>query len=65
MPRIVADRGRCIGAGQCVLTAPRLFEQDGEGLVILLSDPDPTESSELLAEAVGLCPSEAIRLIVP
>ncbi|MCZ9347247.1 ferredoxin, partial [Streptomyces sp. TRM76130] len=32
--KINVDRSRCVGAGQCVLTAPALFDQGEEdGLV--------------------------------
>jgi ferredoxin len=34
---VVVDRAVCVGAAQCVLAAPELFEQDDEGLVVLLS----------------------------
>lgn len=35
--RILADRDRCIGAGQCVLSAPDVFDQsDDDGRVLIL-----------------------------
>ena len=34
---IIADRSACIGSGMCVLTAPDVFDQDDEGLVVLLT----------------------------
>ncbi|MGW5358779.1 ferredoxin [Actinopolymorpha pittospori] len=62
MPHIRADRDVCIGAGQCVLTAPDLFDSDDEGLVTLLdAHPDPSRLGDL-REAVELCPSGALRL---
>lgn len=58
--KIAADRDTCIGAGLCVVTAPDLFDQDDDGLVVLLVD----ETDEATArEAVSLCPSAALRLI--
>ncbi|WP_431933965.1 ferredoxin [Nonomuraea jabiensis] len=36
--RTEADQDRCVGAAQCVLTEPALFDQDeGSGTVVLLS----------------------------
>lgn len=59
---ITADRDRCVGAGQCVLVAPRLFDQADDGQVIVL---DRRPSDDLMAsarEAVDLCPGRALRL---
>ncbi|MFF0561911.1 ferredoxin [Streptomyces sp. NPDC020472] len=61
--RITADSGRCIGAGQCVLTAPDVFDQDEDGLVVLLTDTVATEADAKLArEAEHLCPAAALRV---
>ncbi|MFI7545427.1 ferredoxin [Actinoplanes sp. NPDC049599] len=60
-PHVVADRDRCIGAGNCVLTLPAVFDQDeDEGLVVLLDADPPAESAELVARAVERCPAGAI-----
>lgn len=62
MPHIRADRDVCIGAGQCVLTAPDLFDSDDDGLVKLLAThPDRSRLAEL-RQAVDLCPSGALSL---
>ncbi|GIE17941.1 ferredoxin [Winogradskya humida] len=61
MSGVTADRDVCVGAGMCVLTAPELFDQDDEGLVVLIDgkpDPDPA----LTQRAVLLCPSGALRV---
>ena len=44
---INVDRDRCVGAGQCVLSAPDVFDQDDEGLVTVL---DPAPAAELAEE---------------
>lgn len=59
-PRVVLDRDVCIGAGNCVLAAPKAFDLDDDGVVVLL-DPDAA-SPEELEQAEGSCPSGAIRL---
>jgi ferredoxin len=60
---VEADRDRCIGAGQCVLNAPELFDQDeDEGLVLLL-EPSPAPGQEGAARAAAIaCPASVISL---
>ena len=36
--KVRVDREVCIGAGQCALVADSVFDQDDEGLVILLAE---------------------------
>ena len=62
--RIVADRSRCIGAGQCVLTDETVFDQDEEdGTVRLLTDHVRDGDLPRVREAVGICPSQALSLV--
>lgn len=58
-----ADRTVCIGAGQCVLRAPAVFDQrDDDGTVVVL-DPEPSaEHDESVQAAVESCPSGAISV---
>lgn len=61
--RIVADTGRCVGAGQCVLTAPRMFDQDDhDGTVVLRIEHVADDDLGRVREAVHLCPSQALSL---
>jgi ferredoxin len=61
--RIVTDTGRCVGAGQCALTEPAVFDQsDEDGTVVLLTDEAEGETLDRVREAVELCPSQAISL---
>lgn len=58
--KVRVDREACIGAGQCALVAGSIFDQDDEGLVILLNET-PGESSQAAArKAATLCPAKAI-----
>jgi ferredoxin len=61
--RIRVLRDRCIGAGQCVLHAPQLFDQsDEDGTVVVLDEsPAPADEAAAIA-ALGACPSGTIRL---
>lgn len=61
--RISVTQDACIGAGQCALVAPELFDQDDEGIVISLT-PEVPEGQEVHArKAASLCPARAIQLI--
>lgn len=62
---VVVDEIRCIGAGQCVMVAPELFDQrDEDGIVVLLRPTPRAEELPAAREAAALCPSSAIRLTV-
>jgi ferredoxin len=61
--KIIADTGKCVGAGQCVLTEPALFDQsEDDGTVIVLDDQPEGELIEKAREAVHICPSQALSL---
>ncbi|WP_037569979.1 ferredoxin [Phaeacidiphilus oryzae] len=61
--RLIADTSRCVGAGQCVLTDPDLFDQDEEDGTVLVLDGEPAgERLEHAHEAVRLCPGQALSL---
>lgn len=61
--RIVADTGRCVGAGQCALTEPKVFDQsDEDGTVVLLTDQTDGDTLANVEEAVDVCPSQALSL---
>lgn len=61
--RVIIDRNRCIAAGQCVLKAPDVFDQDEEdGIVILKQDSPRPEQQEAARRAARLCPAEAITI---
>ena len=61
--KIIADTGKCVGAGQCVLTEPELFDQsEDDGTVIVLDDKPEGPLVEKAREAVHVCPSQALTL---
>jgi ferredoxin len=61
--RIVADTSRCVGAGQCVLTDPAVFDQSqDDGTVVLLTDRVEGEQLARARVATTICPSGAITL---
>ena len=60
--RIDVDRAACISAGNCVMSAPEVFDQDDDGIVELLADPVPDTEEDHARDAVRLCPASALRL---
>lgn len=62
---ITANTDVCVGAGMCALTAPDIFDQDDDGLVMLLAPKVPEHLHEMAAEAVRLCPSGALAIGQP
>jgi ferredoxin len=60
--RIEADRDACVSAGNCVMTAGAVFDQDDDGVVMLLVDEVPPGEEEHAREAVRLCPASALRI---
>jgi ferredoxin len=60
--KVEADRDVCIQAGNCVMVADSLFDQDDDGIVVVLVDDVPEDEADLAREAVKLCPSQALKL---
>lgn len=59
---VVVNKDACVGAGQCALVAPDVFDQDDDGIVLLL-EPDPEGALlDAATRAVRLCPARAIAL---
>jgi ferredoxin len=63
--KITADVDRCVGAGQCVLTEPRLFDQNpDDGTVVILDHQPADDLTEAAYQAVQLCPSQALSVTI-
>jgi ferredoxin len=63
--KVTVDRDRCIGAGNCALIAPSVFDQDlDEAVVVLLDGSPPEESRPAVQEAADRCPA-AVILVRP
>jgi ferredoxin len=59
--KLVVDRERCMGSGQCIVYAPGTFAHDGETKAVVLDSPtDPASAIEIAVEA---CPTGAIRVV--
>ena len=60
--KIAADVETCVGAGQCALVAADLFDQDDDGIVMILNDSPEGADQESARRAAALCPARAISL---
>lgn len=58
--KIEVCRDLCIGAGTCVVLAPKTFEMDDENIAILIDEKGDT-AEEILMGAES-CPTKAILL---
>jgi ferredoxin len=58
--KIEVDREICVGAGNCVLAAPDLFDQDDDGIVVLLVADASADQEKPAEMAMQRCPSGAI-----
>jgi ferredoxin len=60
---VTVDEVKCVGAGQCVMAAPGVFDQrDDDGIVVLLNATPAESEFDAVREAAVLCPAAAIRL---
>ena len=58
---ITVDRAVCIGSGDCVDTAPDVFQLDDEDKAVVV-DPDGATLDDVIA-AAGNCPVAAIFVV--
>ena len=58
--RIVIDRERCVGSGNCLYWAPGTFDLDDDGVSTVV-DPDGDAEERIRVAAEG-CPTRAISL---
>lgn len=59
--RVTLEKRRCIGSGNCVLAAGRVFGLSDEGIVELLREPHEQDRLEV-EEAVRACPTATISV---
>ncbi|GAA3590911.1 ferredoxin [Nonomuraea rosea] len=61
--KVIVDEDKCCGAGQCVLIAPEVFDQnEDDGIVILLEAAPGADQHAAVREAAAVCPGAAIEL---
>lgn len=61
--RVKVDQSRCVASGNCVLTAPEVFDQrEQDGIVVLLDPSPPAALAERVRRAAALCPANVITV---
>ncbi len=58
--RVVIDRERCVGSGNCLYWAPGTFDLDDDGVSTVI-DPDGDDEDRIRVAVEG-CPTRAISL---
>ncbi|MEU7481176.1 ferredoxin [Lentzea sp. NPDC042327] len=59
---VTTDSARCVGAGQCAMVSPEVFDQDDNGLVVVLQDHPAEDLHDSVHQAADLCPARTIVL---
>ena len=60
--KLEADHDACIASGNCVMISDALFDQDDDGIVVLLAEDVPEAEEDHAREAVKVCPASVLRL---
>ena len=60
--KVIVDRAKCTGIGICESLAPAHFEVNEAGELVLLKQDVAPDEVQVIDEAVGGCPTEALRL---
>ncbi|MFF2147398.1 ferredoxin [Kitasatospora sp. NPDC058190] len=61
--KVIVDQHKCVASGQCVLTAPEVFDQrEEDGIVVLLTETPPDHLLDDVRQSATLCPAQAIWL---
>ena len=60
--KLIADRDDCIASGNCVMISDALFDQDDDGVVVLLTEDVPEAEEAHAREAVKTCPASVLHL---
>ncbi|MFD8725282.1 ferredoxin [Streptomyces sp. NPDC059629] len=57
--KIHIEADRCVASGQCVMLAPAVFDQDDDGIAVLLAQPGPDDIPGV-RESIRVCPARAL-----
>jgi ferredoxin len=60
--KIVLDLGKCSGIGICESIAPKYYEVNDEGELVLLREDVADEDMEAIAKTIAECPTGALSL---
>jgi ferredoxin len=57
---VTIEPDRCVASGQCVMLSPDVFDQDDDGVVVLVKEQPDAPETESVREAIRVCPAAAI-----
>lgn len=60
--KVIVDMGLCESNGQCEICAPEVFRLETDGTLVYDDEPDDVYRTDV-EEAVGSCPTHAIRIV--
>lgn len=63
---VSCDKNSCVGSGQCLVFADRVFQLDLEGRVDILPNRDTLVDADLIHDvfdAVSACPTGSISIV--
>jgi ferredoxin len=60
--KVQVDQDKCVGAGNCLIQAPEVFDQRDDGIVVLLQPEPPDELHDAVRDAIVTCPALAITI---
>ncbi len=60
--RVYVDRDKCVASGTCALSAPEIFEQDEDGVAVVVMESPSADQVTAAQSAAHACPAAAIRL---
>jgi ferredoxin len=60
--RVYVDRDKCVASGTCTLSAPGIFEQDEDGVAVVVMESPSADQVTAALSAARACPAEAIWL---
>ncbi|MEW2050265.1 ferredoxin [Streptomyces sp. NBC_00377] len=61
--KVELEADKCVASGQCVVAAEQVFDQDDDGIAVLLEERPAPEHLADVREAAAVCPAAAIRLV--
>lgn len=58
--KVKIEKSWCVASGSCVLASPKVFDQDENGVVVLIDAAPGPELQESVRKAASVCPSAVI-----